>query len=80
MVESPTVEELEQSIRDAQEKFNVGMGADGDASPYPLLKQLRAQAPVHPGCMQPYCTVIWYTVRYSLYSTLTSTSTTTTTA
>ena len=49
MVESPTVEELEQSIRDAQEKFNVGMGADGDASPYPLLKQLRAQAPVHPG-------------------------------
>ncbi|WP_370330231.1 cytochrome P450 [Mycolicibacterium hippocampi] len=49
MVESPTVEELEQSIRDAQERFNVGMGADGDASPYPLLKQLRAQAPVHPG-------------------------------
>ncbi|MCG7581166.1 cytochrome P450 [Mycolicibacterium sp. OfavD-34-C] len=49
MVESPTVEELEQSIRDAQEKFNAGMGADGDASPYPLLKQLRAQAPVHPG-------------------------------
>jgi len=49
MLESPTVEELEQSIRDAQEKFNRGMGADGDASPYPLLKQLRAQAPVHPG-------------------------------
>ncbi|HEY7052545.1 MAG TPA: cytochrome P450 [Mycobacterium sp.] len=25
------------------------MGADGDASPYPLLRALRAQAPVHPG-------------------------------
>ena len=49
MVESPTVEELEQGIRDAQERFNAGMGADGDASPYPLLKKLRAQAPVHPG-------------------------------
>ncbi|CAA0136729.1 Cytochrome P450 monooxygenase PikC [Mycolicibacterium vanbaalenii] len=49
MVESPTVEELEQSIRDAQDKFNAGMGADGDASPYPLLKELRAQSPVHPG-------------------------------
>lgn len=49
MAESPTVEMLEQSIRDAQEKFNAGMGADGDASPYPLLKKLRAEAPVHPG-------------------------------
>jgi cytochrome P450 len=25
------------------------MGADGDASPYPLLRELRAKAPVHPG-------------------------------
>ncbi len=49
MAEPATVEELEQSIRDAQERFNAGMGADGDASPYPLLKKLRAAAAVHPG-------------------------------
>ena len=49
MVEPATVEDLEQSIRDAQDKFNAGMGADGDASPYPLLKELRAQSPVHAG-------------------------------
>ncbi|MGE2734195.1 cytochrome P450 [Mycolicibacterium vaccae] len=48
-MEPSTVEELEQSIRDAQVRFNEGMGADGDASPYPLLKKLRAQAAVHPG-------------------------------
>ena len=42
--EPATVEDLEQSIRDAQDKFNEGMGADGDASPYPLLKELRAQS------------------------------------
>lgn len=45
----PSQEELEQSIRDAQDKFNEGMGADGDASPYPTLKELRAQSPVHAG-------------------------------
>ncbi|MCT7661167.1 cytochrome P450 [Mycobacterium deserti] len=49
MFEPASVEELEQSIRDAQDKFNEGMGADGDASPYSLLKELRAQAPVHAG-------------------------------
>jgi cytochrome P450 len=49
VAEPPVVEDLDQSIRDAQEQFNVGMGADGDASPYPLLRELRAQAPVHPG-------------------------------
>jgi cytochrome P450 len=49
MAEPATVEELEQSIRDAQERFNAGRGADGDASPYPLLKELRAQAEVHAG-------------------------------
>jgi cytochrome P450 len=49
MFESATVEELEKSIRDAQDRFNEGMGADGDATPYPLLKELRAQAPVHAG-------------------------------
>jgi cytochrome P450 len=49
MGEPATVEELEQSIRDAQAQFNAGMGADGAASPYPLLKELRAQSPVHAG-------------------------------
>ncbi|MGV0872459.1 cytochrome P450 [Mycolicibacterium sp. XJ879] len=48
MVE-PATEDLEQQIREAQEKFNAGMGADGDASPYPLLEELRAQGPIHPG-------------------------------
>ena len=49
MVEPPVTEDLDQSIRDAQDKFNAGMGADGDASPYPLLRELRAQSPVHAG-------------------------------
>ena len=49
MVEPATVEDLEQSIRDAQDRFNEGMGADGDASPYPMLSDLRAQSPVHAG-------------------------------
>lgn len=49
MAEAATVEQLEQSIRDAQARFNEGMGADGDASPYPLLKELRAKGPVHAG-------------------------------
>lgn len=40
---------LDQEVREAQERFDAGMGADGDASPYPLLRELRAQAPVHPG-------------------------------
>jgi cytochrome P450 len=41
--------ELTQGVKDAQAKFDAGMGADGDASPYPMLNELRAQAPVHPG-------------------------------
>lgn len=49
MFEPASVEDLEQGIRDAQDKFNAGMGADGDATPYPFLKELRAQAPVHAG-------------------------------
>jgi cytochrome P450 len=49
VVEPPVTEDLDQSIRDAQDKFNAGMGADGDASPYPLLRELRAQSPVHAG-------------------------------
>jgi cytochrome P450 len=41
--------ELTQDVKDAQAKFDAGMGADGDASPYPMLNELRAKAPVHPG-------------------------------
>ena len=41
--------ELTQGVKDAQAKFDAGMGADGDASPYPMLAELRAKAPVHPG-------------------------------
>jgi cytochrome P450 len=49
MVEPAVTKDLDQSVRDAQDKFNVGMGADGDASPYPLLRELRSQSPVHAG-------------------------------
>ncbi len=49
MQEPTAVEDLDQSIRDAQDKFNAGMGADGDATPYPLLRELRAEGPVHAG-------------------------------
>ena len=49
MAESTDTEDLPQSVRDAQEKFDAAMGADGDASPYPLLCELRAKGPVHPG-------------------------------
>jgi cytochrome P450 len=47
----PTVteEDIPQSVRDAQERFDAGMGADGDASPYPVLRELRAKGAVHPG-------------------------------
>ncbi len=49
MAEPTATEDLDQRIRDSQDKFNVGQGADGDASPYPLLHELRAQSPVHEG-------------------------------
>jgi cytochrome P450 len=42
-------DELTQGVKDAQAKFDAGMGADGDASPYPMLNELRATAPVHHG-------------------------------
>ena len=48
MAEPAVTDDIEQRIRDAQEKFNAGMGADGDASPYPLLRELRAK-PGPPG-------------------------------
>ena len=41
-MEPSAVDDLDQTIRDAQDKFNAGMGADGDASPYPLLRELRS--------------------------------------
>lgn len=49
MAEPAVADDIEQRIRDAQEKFNAGMGADGDATPYPLLRELRRKAAVHPG-------------------------------
>jgi hypothetical protein len=49
MAEPTVTDDIPQSVREAQEKFDAGMGADGDASPYPLLRELRAHAPVHPG-------------------------------
>lgn len=42
-------DELTQGVKDAQARFDAGMGADGDASPYPMLADLRARAAVHPG-------------------------------
>jgi cytochrome P450 len=49
MTEPMTADELSQGVKDAQAKFDAGMGADGDASPYPMLAEMRASAPVHPG-------------------------------
>lgn len=42
-------DELTQGVKDAQARFDAGMGADGDASPYPMLAELRARAAVHSG-------------------------------
>jgi cytochrome P450 len=49
MTEPVVSEELTQGVRDAQAKFDEGMGAVGDASPYPMLAELRASAAVHRG-------------------------------
>lgn len=49
MAEPTVTDDIEQRIRAAQAKFNAGMGADGDATPYPLLRELRQKAAVHPG-------------------------------
>jgi cytochrome P450 len=49
MTEPIAADELSQEVKDAQAKFDAGMGADGDATPYPMLAELRAAAPVHPG-------------------------------
>jgi len=47
--EPTAADDAAERIREAQERFNAGMGAQGDASPYPLLRELRAQSAVHPG-------------------------------
>src|ERR1700737_3143041 len=49
MSEPATSDELTQGVKDAQAKFDEGMGAVGDASPYPMLAELRATAAVHRG-------------------------------
>src|ERR1700732_4699249 len=49
MSEPATSDELTQGVKDAQAKFDEGMGAVGDASPYPMLADLRATAAVHRG-------------------------------
>ena len=49
MADPGITDELTQDVKDAQARFDAGMGADGDASPYPMLAELRANAAVHPG-------------------------------
>jgi cytochrome P450 len=49
MPDPMVTDQLTQGVKDAQAKFDAGMGADGDASPYPMLAQLRAKAAVHAG-------------------------------
>jgi cytochrome P450 len=49
MTEPTVTSDIPLSVREAQERFDAGMGADGDASPYPMLRNLRATAPVHRG-------------------------------
>jgi cytochrome P450 len=49
MSEPVVSDELTQGVKDAQARFDEGMGATGDASPYPMLAELRASAAVHRG-------------------------------
>jgi cytochrome P450 len=49
MTEPTVTSDIPLSVREAQERFDAGMSADGDASPYPMLRNLRATAPVHRG-------------------------------
>ncbi|MFZ0834418.1 MAG: cytochrome P450 [Mycobacterium sp.] len=49
MTEPTVTEDVPESVREAQERFDAGMGADGNASPYPMLRDLRAKGAVHPG-------------------------------
>jgi cytochrome P450 len=47
--EPAATDELTQGVKDAQARFDEGMGAIGDASPYPMLAELRSKAAVHRG-------------------------------
>ena len=38
MVDPTVTEGCTADVRDPQEKFDVGMGANGDAPPYPMLQ------------------------------------------
>jgi hypothetical protein len=49
MTKRAVTEDVPESVREAQERFDAGMGADGNASPYPMLHELRGKAAVHPG-------------------------------
>ena len=49
MSEPVVSDELTQGVKDAQARFDESMGAAGDASPYPMLAELRASAAVHRG-------------------------------
>jgi len=49
MPEPAATDELTQGVKDAQARFDEGMGASGDASPYPMLAELRSQAAIHRG-------------------------------
>ena len=49
MTEPTVTQDIPDSVREAQEHFDAGMGADGNASPYPMLRELRAKGAVHPG-------------------------------
>jgi cytochrome P450 len=49
MAEPVAADDLTQGVKDAQARFDEGMGAHGDTSPYPMLRELRARAAVHPG-------------------------------
>ena len=42
MTEPVVSDELTQGVKDAQAKFDEGMGAAGDASPYPMLSGAEA--------------------------------------
>ena len=49
MTEPTVTQDIPDSVREAQEHFDAGMGADGNASPYPMLRELRTKGAVHPG-------------------------------
>ena len=58
MTEPVASDELTQGVKDAQAKFDEGMGAVGDASPYPMLAELRSSAAVHRGWVDTFWKVL----------------------